>query len=381
MRAREQATILVLTLIIVSGLVFLSQRNRFIELEKRYLSLSEKYDSQTLELERLQSTLIEVEETLKQYNITLTSLETDPIVKAANTIISQVGVEYFNQYFHDPSAQTSQWNPNITIVTYKYRIQVGNYTTELNVPFYFYPDLTFHYGIPNENNLQPFTVTAEEAKKLAVNEGLPDGPYELEVRFTYVGPGDVYPLTGDEEKYVWSIVSWEDPPWANPRKRQSAHVDPITGKVYVVRRGGGRTYQEDDVDTPEEALPYGVEGYVKLHYSELPQRINLTSAEDVTYSILVSFVSYVEGLNEVKVTIDPHYNETFWIHGRYDEMLRNYLSYEPSGVFVLKVGETLNITCTLHLPATEQGLSFNGYSLHGLGIGAENILIVHDLDV
>lgn len=365
---------------IVSWLVIRSQRNRFIELEQRYLGLSEKYDSQTLELERLQSTLEEVEETLKQINMTLTSLETDPIVKAANTIISQVGVEYFNQYFHDPSLKIPQWNPNVTIVTYKYLIQVGNYTTEWNVPFFFYPDLTHHYGVPNEDNLQPFTVTAEEAKKLAVDEGLPESPYEHEAYIQYVGPGDVFPLTGDEEKYVWRIVSWEDPPWANPRKRQSAHVDPITGEVYVIRHGG-RTYLEEDVDTPEEALPYGVEGYVKLCYSELPQKINLTSAEDVTYSILVSFVSYVKGLNEVKVTIDPHYNETFWIHGRYDEMLRNFLSYEPSGVFILKVGETLNITCTLHLPAMEQELSFNRYSLHGLGIGAENILIVHDLDV
>jgi len=377
---REQATILILTLIIVSGLVFLSQRNRFIELEQRYLSLSEKYDSQTLELERLQSTLEEVEETLKQYNITLTSLETDPIVKAANMIISQVGVEYFNQYFHDPSVQTSKWNPNVTIVTYKYRIQVGNYTTEWNVPFYFYPNLTYHYCIPTENNLQPFTVTAEEAKKLAVDEGLPDGPYELEAYIQYVGPGDVFPLTGDEEKYVWGIVSWEDPSWANPRKRQSAHVDPITSEVYVISHGG-RTVQEEHVDTPEEALSYGVEGYVKLHYSELPQRINLTSAEDVTFSIQVSFISYVEGLNEVKVTIDPHYNDTLWAHGRLRETLRNYLSYEPSGVFVLKVGETLNITCTLHLPTMEQDLSFNKYSLHSLGIGTENILIVQDLDV
>ena len=380
MRAREQATILIMALIIVSGLVFLSQRNRFIELERRYLSLSEKYDSQTLELDRLQSTLKEVEETLKQYNITLTSLETDPIVKAANMIISQVGVEYFNQYFHDPSVQTPQWNPNVTIVTYEYRIQVENYTTEWNVPFYFYPNLTYHYGIPTGNNLQPFTVTAEEAKKLAVNEGLPDSPYELEAYIQYVGPGDVFPLTGDEEKYVWRIVSWEDPPWTNPRKRQSAHVDPITGEVYEIRHGG-RTVQEEHVDTPEEALPYGVEGYVKLHYSELPQRINLTDAEDVTFSIQASFISYVEDLNEVKITFDPYNNDTFWIHSNYGERLRNYLSYEPSGVFVLKVGETLNITCTLHLPTMEQELSFNRYSLHGLGIGAENILIVHDLDV
>jgi hypothetical protein len=88
----------------------------------------------------------------------------------------------------------------------------------------------------------------------------------------------------------------------------------------------------------------------------------------------------VKDLNEVKVTIDPRYNNTYGIHGNLVERLRDYLSYEPSGDFVVRVGETLNITCTLRLTASEQELSFNRYSLHGLGIGAENILIVHDLD-
>jgi lipopolysaccharide export system protein LptC len=379
MRERTQATLIILALVIVSGLVFLSQRNRFTELEQRYLSLSEKYDSQALELDRLQSTLEEAEETIEQYNNTLTSLEAAPIVKAANIIISQVGVEYFNQYFHDPSVQIANWNPNVTIVTYKYYIQVENYTIDWSVKFYFYPNLTIYYDVPIESNLQPFTVTAEEAKRLAVDGGLPDGPYELEASIQCVGPGDVYPLTGDEEKYVWRIVSWEDPPWANPRRRQSAHVDPVSGEVYAIRHGG-RTVHEEHVDTPEEALPYGVEGYVRLHYSDLPRRINLTDADDITFSIQMSFISHVKDLNEVKVTIDPRYNNTYGIHGNLVERLRDYLSYEPSGDFVVRVGETLNITCTLRLTASEQELSFNRYSLHGLGIGAENILIVHDLD-
>lgn len=368
-----------MALVIVSGLVFLSQRNSYIELEQRYLSLSEKIDTQTLELNRLNSAIEEAEETLRQYNTTLKSLEAAPIVKAANIIISEVGVEYFNQYFHDPSVQTAQWNPNVTIVTYKYYMQAGNYSIDWSVIFYFYPNYELHYGVPVEGNLQPFTVTAEDAKRLAVEGGLPESSYELEAHIQYVGPGDVYPLTGDEERYVWRIVSWEDPPWANPRRRQSAHVDPVSGEVYVIRRGG-RTLREEHVDTPEEALPYGVEGYVRLHYSDLPHRINLTDAEDFTFSIQLSFVSHVEDLNEVKVMIDPSYNDTYWIHSHLEESLRDYLSYEPSGDFVLKVGETLNITCTLRLPASGQELSFNRYSLHGLGINAEDILIVHDLD-
>src|SRR4030042_3010551 len=299
MNERTQATVIIVALLIVSGLVSFSQSNRFIELEQRYLSLSEKYDSQALELERLQSTLEEAEATIKQYNNTLTALEAAPIVRAANIIISQVGVEYFNRYFHDPSVEIARWNPNVTIVTYQYLMQVENYTVDWSVVFHFYPNLVMEYGVPIEGNLQPFTVTAEEAKRLSVKGGLPEGPYELEAFIQHVGPGDVYPLTGDEEKYVWRIVSWEDPPWANPRRRQSAHVDPVSREVYVIRHGG-RTVSEELVDTPEEALPYGVEGDVRLHYSDLPRRINLTDADDITFSIQVSFISHVKALNEVK---------------------------------------------------------------------------------
>lgn len=379
MRGRTQATILVVALVIVSGLVFLSQRNSYIELEQRYLSLSEKIDTQTSELNRLRSTLEEAKETLRHYNTTLTSLEAAPIVKAANIIITEVGVEYFNQYFHDPKVQTAHWNPNVTTVTYKYTMQAGNYSKDWSIIFYFYPNYVIHYGVPIEGNLQPFTVTAEEAIRLAIDGGLPDSQYELEAYIQYVGPGDVYPLTGDEEKYVWRVVSWEDPPWANPRRRQSAHVDPVSGEVYMIRRGG-RTLREEHVDTSEEASQWEVEGYVKLHYSELPRRINLTDSESFSFFIQLSFVSHVEDLSEAKVTIDPQNNNTYWVHGRFDEVLRDYLSYEPSGDFILRVGEMLNVTCTLRLPASERELSFNRYSLHGLGIGAENILIVHDLD-
>ena len=368
---RTLVILLVGTFIVTSAII--------INLNNKYLNLSESYDSQTTELAHLQTTLNEVEEVLNQLNITLASLETSPTVKAASMIISQVGLKYFNQHFHDPIVETAKYDSNTTIVTYKYDIEIGDYSVEKDVFFIFHPKYTQHFGIPIEENLQPFKVTADEAKILAVNEGLPDGPYELEAYIQYIGPGDVYPLTGDEEKYVWRIVSWEDPPWANPRKRQSAHVDPNTGEVYTIRHGG-RTVHEAHVDTPEKALPYGVEGYVKLHYPELPKKIFLSKEENITFILHVSFTSHVEDLTEAKVTIDPHNSDTYWIHSSTGDQLRDYLNYEPNGEFIIEAGESVNITCTLHLPPSEEGLSFNRYSLHGLGIGAENILLVHDLD-
>jgi len=349
-----------------------------VDLNNKYLNLSESYDSQTTELAHLQTIFIEVEETLHKLNITLTSLETSPTVKAASMIISQVGLDYFNLYFHDPKVVITPYDPNVTLVTFKYDIEIGDYTVENDVSFFFHPKYTQHYGIPIEGNLQPFTVTADEAKKLAVDAGLPDGPYELEAYISYVYPGDVSPLTGDEEKYVWNVISWEDPPWANPRKRQSAHVNPHTGKVYKIRHGG-KTYLEEYVDTLEEALSHGIDGYVKLDYPEFPRTINLTNTENITFTLQVSFKSYVENITEARVTVDPYNTDTYWIHSNTGDLLRKYLSYDPSGVIIVDAGETLNITCTLSLPSSEEGFSFNRRALRGIGIGAENMLLVHDI--
>lgn len=381
MEKRKRAAVLILTTLLIASLILnLTQRNSVIELSQRYLELSEEHDSKTTELNQLQSKLNETKETLKQLNKTLTTLETNPMVKAANMIISQVGLSYFNKYFHDPRVQTPEYDPNITIVTYKYDIQVDNYTTRKTVSFQFYPRFVLAYGIPVEENLQPFTITADEAKEMAVNAGLLDGPYELETEIVYTGPADVYPLTGHEEKYVWRVRSWEDPPWATLRRKQTAYVDPLSGQVYTITHGG-RVLHVEDVDTREEALSQGVHGYVKLAYPDLPRTINLTDTARVAFTLNVSFVSYEENLTETKITVDPFNTDTFWLHSDTSEELRDYLTYEPSGTFILESGETLSINCTLYAPDIDEELSFSSeYALNGVGISAEKTLIVSDLD-
>jgi len=376
----ERAAVLILTTLLVASLALnLIQRNSVIELGQRYLELSEEHDSETAELNQLQSTLNETEETLKQLNKTLTTLETNPMVKAADMIISQVGLSYFNQYFHDPRVQTPEYNPNITIVTYKYDIQVENYSTRKTVSFHFYPRFVLAYGIPVEENLQPFTITADEAKEMAVNAGLPDAPNILETEIVYTGPADVYPLTGHEEKYVWRVRSWMDPPWATHRRKQTAYVDPRSGQVYTITHGG-RVLHVEDVDTREEALSQGVHGYVKLGYPDLPRTINLTDTAKVAFTLNVSFVSYEESLTEAKISVDPFNTDTYWLHSAVSEELRDYLTYEPSGTFILKEGEALSINCTLYAPSLDEELSFSSeYALNGIGISAEKTLIVSDI--
>lgn len=349
-----------------------SQRTTIIELEQQI-------DSQIEELSLLQTTLNEVEETLRQYNITLSTLADDPIVKATNLIISQVGLEYFNQYFYDPITRIAEYDLNSTHVIFKYKIRVGNYSTEEDVFFRFFSDKVQYHGIPPQDNLLPFTITAEEAERLAVDAGLFNSPHDLESQIMWGGPADVRPPSGYEERYVWYIRSWEDPPWAPMRRKQVARVDPITGKVYKISHGGTTIYEEI-VDTPEEAFIYGVDGYIKLDYFGLPKRINLTDSTDMTFTLRISHISYIENRPDAKIIIDPFNNETYWIPTRTRDKLREYLTYDPSGNITLAAGETVNVTCTLLVHDLDEEFSFKRRTLRGIGIGTEKTLIVSNLD-
>ena len=367
---REQVTYALLVVLIFLGAVSLSQ---VAEINK----LTREIGSQEEELANLQTTLYEIEETLRRQNITLSLLENDHIVKAANMIISQVGLEYFEQYFYAPNVTTPKFNTNVTWVLFKYRIQVGNYSTEWVVDFWFHPKYVQIHGIPKEGNLQPFTITAEEAQEHAVKGGLPGGPFNLESEIIYTGIADYSPTKGHEDKYVWRVVSWKDPPWASVRKRQTAYVDPHSGRVYTILQGG-RTILEEDVDSLEKALSHGVDGYLKLNYVGLPERINLTESSSLTFTLQITHISHVENRADAKITLDPHKTDTYWIDTRIRNQLRDYLTYEPSGVFTLKAGETMNITCTLYTPDLDEELSFRKRSLRGLGMSTEKTLIVYD---
>ena len=373
MQKQRQIIIMILVLGIVGSVYFISiQRKTIVELESIV-------DQQVEELGRLQTTVYKMNKTLNQYNISLTILEDDPIVKAASIIISHVGLEYFNQYFYDPVSRIPEYDPNATHVIYKYKLQVGNYSTEEDVFFRFYSDRVRYHGIPSEDNLLPYTVTIDEAERLAVKAGLFDSPYPMDSWIMWGGPADYSPLSGHEERYIWYVKAWEDPPWASHRRKQVAYVDPISGRVYAIRLGG-TVFSEDDVDTYEEASFLGVDGYIKLDYFGLPKRINLTESTNMTFTIRFSHISYIENRPDAKITIDPINNETYWIPTRTRDKLRDYLTYEPSGNITLAVGETVNVTCTLIVHDLDEEFSFKRRTLKGIGIGTEKTLIVSNLD-
>jgi hypothetical protein len=236
------------------------------------------------------------------------------------------------------------------------------------------------YGIPLESNLQPFNVTKEEAMRLAVEAGLPDGPYELEARILCMGGSDILPLRGYEDKYIWEVTSWNDPPWARTRTERHALVDPNTGQVYAIRMGG-RGLDESQIDTAAEAEAQGIEGYVKLDYPELPQQIILTKDSNFTFTLRASFTSYNSSLPEVKLTVDPYYVDPYQIQSNLQDKLRDYITYEPSGVITLGDGESIDVVVTLRVPDGGQGITFNRWGLDCLGMGVDGVLIVSDLEV
>jgi hypothetical protein len=167
----------------------------------------------------------------------------DPVEVAKKLLVSKVGEAYFDEYFSDPVAEYNPyggWGNNTHYVSFNYRISVGNYSTSQPIYLYFTPDWNLTWGgdsIPVEGNLQPFKVTMEQAKEIAVMAGIPPEPYGLEANLFNFGfiPGQPSEYQG---KYNWSVVTWIDPPGANPRRNMYAVIDPISGRLYAIEYGG-----------------------------------------------------------------------------------------------------------------------------------------------
>jgi DNA-binding transcriptional ArsR family regulator len=371
-RLKWVAAVLTVALI-VSGMGLL-------ELNNRYIELSGNLRVQEMQILHLQAALFASEASLSKLNATLITLEKNPLVKASTMIIDAVGLDYFNRYFHDPTVKTPYISTNDTSVVFKYRIEVNDYTLDYDVGFYFTKDYVLVYGIPLQDNLQPFNVSAADAKRLALEAGLFESSWGSRVEIVGYFGYDLYPLPQYAEKYVWQVTSYMDPPWARTRMCQYALVDPITGEVYKTNGRGVEGLAESQVDTAAEAKAQGIEGYVRLHYSELPQQIQIISGGNLTFTIRVSFTSYNSSLREVKLIVDPQYVDPYMPSGMGDE-LRNYLSYSPNGTITIRAGESVNLTATIRAPDNVgQVFFFHRYNLDGLGIGAEGVLILSDLE-
>ena len=371
------STLAIKAFAIIMAIAFVASALILIDTNNKYRDLTDRYSSQSTQIAQLQSKLNQTEASLQSLNTTLTNLANNPLVKAATTIISRVGVDYFNTYFHDPTVET---DVNFTKVEYKYHIVVDGYTVDRDVTFYVYSNRVFKYGLPVEGNLQPFNVSKEEAIQLALNVGLPSSNYPLEAEIHWDSNTDIRPLPPYADKYVWVVTSWSDPPWAWTRTERHALVDPNTGQVYVIHSGGSGLV-ESQVDTAAEAKALGIDGYVKLEYPKLPQQIQIVKGGNYTFTIRATFTSYNSSLQEVKLIVDPHYVDPYQIQSNMADKVREVLSYEPGGIITLRVGETVNITATVRVPDdVGQVYFFHRWALNGLGIGADGVLFLSDLE-
>jgi hypothetical protein len=81
------------------------------------------------------------------------------------------------------------------------------------------------------------------------------------------------------------------------------------------------------------------------------------------------------------MNVDPLYVDPYQIQSNTADKLRTVLSYEPCGVISIRAGESVNINATVRVPDDAgEVFFFPRYYLGGLGIGAEGVLILSDLE-
>jgi len=158
---------------------------------------------------------------------------------AKQYIISLYGEVYFDSYFHQPVLSR---NGDVGYeVTYVYTVWTSN---NLATDFYIVigfdsqRGLVSSEGLPPLDNLQPFNVTREEAKRIALIAGLPSDNYGLACELVFWGSDSENDTCGHDYRYVWSVCAWLDPPGVNPRSYLGAAIDPKSGFVYKVSKGG-----------------------------------------------------------------------------------------------------------------------------------------------
>jgi len=164
----------------------------------------------------------------------------DPVEVAEEIIASKLGEDYTRSYFSNPSVGYNEGGGDLThVVSFDYRIIVGNYSRLQPVSLDFDQNwkLSQSLNMPSVSNLQPFNVTESMARMIAVEAGVPKGPYGLQSGIWILGSGMGVGASAYEDKYVWYVYSWIDPPSSILRRDTYAEIDPVSGVVYTVGQG------------------------------------------------------------------------------------------------------------------------------------------------
>lgn len=166
----------------------------------------------------------------------------DLVTLAEEVLVNDVGRIYFLKHFRSPilekeSFDDLEWK---YIVSYKYKIKVGDYEKTIPVLIYFdegrKPVSTT--GIPLEDNRMPFKVDRDEAIRIAEGAGLraEHGPFEAEIIYARNCEEENNQTRDFQGRYVWVVSVWLDDPDTSPSTLQIASIDVKTGKLYTVSK-------------------------------------------------------------------------------------------------------------------------------------------------
>lgn len=137
-----------------------------------------------------------------------------------------------------------------------------------------------------------------------------------------------------------------------PEAKQVDEVEDNQEKLHAV----GTPLIDINLLTREEALKYGIRGYVKMKLAPgTPSEYFNVSGKELNIKIQLSLVQFDRNLTEVKAKLNPQgqYGATIEkVLGddRGTIKLNDYVSYQPTGNIILKAGQTLNVTMTIRIP-------------------------------
>jgi len=130
----------------------------------------------------------------------------------------------------------------------------------------------------------------------------------------------------------------------------------------------GLGLRSSDLFNPEKALSRGIPGHVNVEYAEKVPRIVIVSpGKEVRLRVAFTLVSHTGNFSETVVVLDPDNGSGY---GFNNVSLNDHVSYEPS-IFLLKLGEAVEVNMTYLVPEGLSGFSLHREELLGVGVRAE----------
>jgi hypothetical protein len=157
-----------------------------------------------------------------------------PELQAERMLIEAVGQKYFVTWFTFSGVKYNLDSPSewLSVVSYWYRLSVGNYSSYEMVSFYFDKMNQFIRSdkMPSQGNLMPFNISRGEAIKIALAEVTKEY-YELDADIEW-GVVDVF----NESRYVWLVEFHHPEGPASGGGYTGVLVDLYSGEILDISR-------------------------------------------------------------------------------------------------------------------------------------------------